>query len=226
MVLVPGDRGLLRRLRGPTALAAFVVASMTVSRPAPAGTVAEQRARLPPPATCADSIEGVWKSHDFRGHRGVWEIFTLEIRRNDSGGNTLRGTITNEYWLGGERDSEPGPCEGLKHAIVSMDAEGKIDGETITFHGVGDWRLDAHLCGGSVSYVLDDFTGTLDLEAQEFQTLANDGIVAINEPTVFRRIDCFEGQPSGSKKKGPRVVVRPPAFYPPEEERRGGCMGG
>ncbi|MBL4689702.1 MAG: hypothetical protein JKY37_34255, partial [Nannocystaceae bacterium] len=195
----------------------------------PAGTVAEQRARLPPPATCADSIEGVWKSHDFRGRRAVWEIFTLEIRRTEPGGNALRGTITNEYWLGGERDSEPGPCEGVKHAIVSMDAVGAIEGETITFRGVGDWRVDAVLCGGGVNYVLDDFTGSLDLEVQEFQTLANDGVVAINEPTVFRRIDCFlgAGEDAGAtENKRPRVVVRPPAFYPPKEERGGGCMGG
>ncbi len=193
---------------------------MVVPQRAPAGTVAEQRARLPPPAECADPIAGVWKSHDFRGHRGVWEVFTLSIERSEPGGASLTGTILNHYWLGGERDSEPGPCKGLKHAKVSMDAEGKVDGETITFHGIGQWRLEEHLCGGSVSYVLDDFTGQLDLEANEFQTVANDGIVAINEPTVFRRIDCLEGQ---GVKAGPRIEVRPPAFYPPVDEPAGGC---
>jgi hypothetical protein len=192
--------------------------SMTAPRRSPAGTVAEQRARLPPPAQCEDAVTGTWKSHDFRPHREVWEVFTLEIRRKD-GSDALVGTIHNQFWYGGPEDSEPGPCEGVLHAEVSMDAEGRVDGPRIRFHGVGQWRLDAVRCGDKDGgYVLDDFSGEIDPERLEFQSLANDGIVAINEPTVFRRIGCLPEQASA-----PQVVVTPPSFYPPPEERAGGC---
>src|SRR5690606_27968668 len=46
-----------------------------VARP----TVAEQRARLPPAATCRDEVTGVWKSHDFDERFQDWTTFTLEI---------------------------------------------------------------------------------------------------------------------------------------------------
>ena len=95
---------------GLLALATFVVLT-GLPRRAPAGTVAEQRARLPPPAQCEDPVEGIWKSHDHREWRQQWTIFTLEIHRVD-GTNELRGTIRNESWRGGAEQSEPGPCVG------------------------------------------------------------------------------------------------------------------
>ena len=195
---------------------------MSAPRRVPAGTVAEQRARLPAPARCEDPVTGIWKSHDFRPHRGVWEVFTLEIRRRDGAGH-LVGTIVNDFWYAGPEASEPGPCEGRLHAKVSMDAEGRADGPRIHFHGVGQWRLDATLCGEhGGGYVLDDFSGEIDPELLEFQSVANDGIVAINEPTVFRRIDCLPEDEQAT----PQVRVKPPSFYPPQEERAGGCLGG
>jgi hypothetical protein len=206
---------------GLLALGAFVVLS-GLPRRAPAGTVAEQRARLPPPAQCEDPVEGIWRSHDFRDWRRQWTIFTLEIHRVD-GTDDLRGTIRNESWRGDAEQSEPGPCVGELRYDVSMDAVGRVEHGQIAFGGVGQWRLDAVLCGDfNGGYNLDNFTGPLDAELLEFQSVNNDGGVSVNEPTVFRRVKCLEGP----KLEDPKVVVRPPSFYPPEDERRGGCGGG
>jgi hypothetical protein len=204
---------------GLTALAAFVVLGMTVPRRAPAGTVAEQRARLPPPAQCEDPVEGIWKSHDHRVDRRQWTIFTLEIHRVD-GTADLRGSIRNESWRGDPDQSEPGACEGELRYDVSMDAVGRVEGGQIAFGGVGQWRLDAVLCGEFIGgYNLDNFTGPLDAELLEFQSVNNDGGVSVNEPTVFRRVDCL----AEAKAEDPKVVVQPPAFYPPADEGGGGC---
>lgn len=215
-----------KRLLRATALLGFVFATMIAPRPAPAGTIAEQRARLPPPRQCEDSIVGQWQSNDFKRHRGMWEIFTLDIHRHPEDPNKLTGTITNHFWDGDENDAEPGKCPEDIHVVVSMDAEGTITGEDIRFFGVGQWRLDTQYCGSPFGYVLDVFEGQLDKELQEFQSVANDGIVAINERTVFRRIGCFDEEVEGREPKEPKVVVTPPSFYPPEEDAPavGGCL--
>jgi hypothetical protein len=206
---------------------AFVVLSAAPRR-APAGTVAEQRARLPPPAQCEDPVEGIWRSHDYRERRRFWTMYTLEIQRID-GTDRLRGTIANHTWVGGPKQSEPGVCErgpdGEMRFVVSMDAEGRVEGNQIQIGGVGTWRLDENPCGdyhGTYGgYNLDHFAGPLDLELLEFQSIHNDGDAAVNEPTVFRRVDCLAG--AKAKAEDPAVVlVTPPPFYPPEEEQ-GGC---
>lgn len=203
---------------GLLALAAFVVLSAAPRR-APAGTVAEQRARLPPPAECEDPVEGIWKSHDYREWRRQWTIFTLEIHRVD-GTADLRGTIRNESWRGDAAQSEPGACVGELRYDVSMDAVGRVEHGRLEFGGVGQWRLDAVLCGEfDGGYNLDVFTGPLDVELLEFQAVNNDGGVSVNEPTVFRRVKCLDAP----QAEDPKVVVRPPAFYPPEDEGGGGC---
>jgi hypothetical protein len=207
---------------GLAALAGFVV-STAIPRRAPAGTVAEQRARLPPPAQCEDPVEGIWKSHDHSVRWNDWTIFTLEIHRVD-GTDRLRGTIHNESWDGDADRSEPGACEGQQHFEVSMDAEGRVHQGQIEFGGVGQWRLDAVRCGEfDTGYNLDNFTGPLEPERLEFQSVNNDGGVAVNEPTVFRRVDCLPEAKAG--QDAPKLVVRPPAFYPPEEDGGGGCGG-
>lgn len=175
-------------------------------------TVAAQRARLPPPAACPDPIAGTWKSHAFNATVGHWNQFTLEIHRE--GPERLRGRIANHSWDGTEADVWPPTCAGALHYVVSMDAEGGFDGEVLRFHGVGAWRLDELLCGDAdFGYNLDDFTGRLDPELQEFQSLNNDGGLAINVPTVFRRVSCAQGL------REP-VAAPPPPFFPPVG---GGC---
>jgi len=203
---------------GLAALAAFVVLTGAPRR-APAGTVAEQRARLPPPAQCEDPVEGIWKSHDYRQERREWTIFTLTIHRV-AGTEQLRGSIHNESWYGDPDRSEPGPCEGELRYQISMDAEGRMHDGRIELGGVGAWRLDAVLCGElDGGYNLDQFSGRLDLELLEFQSVNNDGGVAVDEPTVFRRVECL---PQAKADQPEVVVVIPPAFYPPEDDA-GGC---
>lgn len=178
-------------------------------------TIAEQRARLPPPAECEDPVEGVWKSHKYNPQFGDWEIFTLEIRRVRGTKNALKGRISNHSWQGGPAEQEPGPCRGGFHWIVSMDGQGSVQGDQIFFGGVGQWRLDRMICRrGPFGYNLDNFSGQIDAEIQEFQSLNNDGGRAKNIPYVFRRIRCF---PPDSV---PHVEVTPPPFLP---RRTGGC---
>ena len=86
--------------------------------------------------------------------------------------------------------------------------------------GVGAWRLDALLCGEHAGrYNLDQLSGRLDLERLEFQSVDSDGGVAVNEPTVFRRVECL---PEAKADQPEVVVVNPPAFHPPEDDA-GGC---
>lgn len=189
---------------------------------APAGTVAEQRARLPPPAECTDPVEGIWKSHDFDSRWGEWTVFTLEIHRKE-GSDDLEGKIFNHSWYGEKGEPEPPVCKGRLRFKVSMDAEGTVTGNEINFHGVGQWRMDEVICGTwSAGYNLDNFSGTIDPDILEFQSVNNDGGRAINDPTVFRRIECFKDGESKQDDE-PRIAMAPPAFYPPEEGQSGGC---
>jgi hypothetical protein len=174
-------------------------------------------------------VEGIWKSHDYREWRRQWTIFTLEIHRVD-GTDGLRGTIRNEGWYGDLDQSEPGACEGGAEGElrfdVSMDAEGTVRDGQLEFFGVGQFRLDAVPCGDYLGkyghrYNLDRFTGRLDPELEELQSVNNDGDAMVNAPTVFRRVACL----SEARADDPaRVVVAiPPAFYPPEEDAGSGC---
>ena len=83
-------------------------------------------------------------------------------------------------------DAEPGECPGSVHLVVSMDAEGTITGEDNRFRGVGQWRLDNEYCGSPFGYVLDVFEGRPDEELQASHSVANDGVVAIDERTGDR----------------------------------------
>jgi hypothetical protein len=179
-------------------------------------TIQEQRARLPPPARCEDPVEGIWKSHKYDPRFNDWTIFSLEIRRVQGSETELRGTITNELWEGSPQDQEPGPCRGRSHWVVSMDGRGWVRDNRIFFGGQGQWRLDRVLCNrGPYGYNLDNFSGEIDAELQEFQSRNNDGGRDIDVPYVFRRIRCFE---PGSV---PHVEVDPPPFLP---QRSGGCL--
>lgn len=202
------------RLRlGPVVLL-FLGFTLTIPRDGQGGggSVAEQRARLPPPAKCTDPVAGVWKSHSFHPYRDTWTEFSLSIRRSPDDPTRLVGDIKNHSWEGTKDDVQPPVCTGANYwrAIVSMDGEGEIDGMNLRFGGVGQWRLDQTLCGRfDFDYNLDNFSGVIDPEIQEFQSVNNDGGVSINEPTVFRRIQCFDS-PVASKH------VDPPPFEPPK----------
>lgn len=204
------------RPRRVAALAALILSltALLVPGRAPA-TIAEQRARLPPPARCEDEVEGIWKSHSYWKTRGQWYIFTLEIHRSKNDPNHLTGTIVSHYWDGGPEDEEPPPCHpGGYHQRVRMPGEGYIRDGVVTFGGTS-WTLEKTFCGPPhVYYYPDVFSGRIDPDLQEFQSVNNDGGPAVNVPTVFRRIRCLEPHTA------PHIAVTPPAFQPPST---GGC---
>lgn len=208
----PPTKNRLRRC-----LLAAVVTTMCAlfCLPVAQATIAEQRARLPPPATCEDPVEGVWKSHQYVPFMRDWMVFHLEVRRVPGSETALKGRITNETWSGGPEDQEPGTCRGRSHWLVSFDGQGWARGNKIYFGGVGQWRLDRVLCAhGPGGYNLDNFSGDIDPEIQEFQSVNNDGGLAVNIPTVFRRVRCFDPD------SPPHVEVAPPPFMP---SKSGGC---
>lgn len=214
-------RGRLAWQRAILSVAAlgFVLASWTGQ----ASTVAEQRARLPPPAECTDPIAGVWKSHSYDNLFLDWTVFTLDMHREAPGVDRFKGTITNHSWDGTPEQTSPPPCTGGLRYVVSMDAEGTVVDGKIDFYGIGTWRLDEVLCGfWNMGYNLDHFSGQIDPELYEFQSVNNDGGRSINDPVVFRRVKCHPSDELASAPDEPRISVAPPPFYPPEQQG-GGC---
>jgi len=199
------------------AVAGGFAAIVLVPSRAPA-TIQEQRERLPPPAEgCDDPIAGVWKSHQYDEQYRDWTVFMLNIRRVEDNESELTGTIVNHSWDAGPDAEEPVPCSrGGAEWLVSMDARGRLSADgRIFFGGVGQWRLDRVICNwGPGGYNLDNFSGVIDPELFEFQSVNNDGGRAVDDPTVFRRVRCLDAPPS------PHVVSTPPPFYP---ETNRGC---
>jgi hypothetical protein len=197
----------------------FVLVGALLALPAvvPA-TVEEQRARLPPPATCEDPVAGLWRSHKYNPRFGDWAIFTLTVRRVASTPGALEGAIENHSWTGGPTQSAPPPCApGVLHWVVEMTARGRYDASSrrIEFWGTR-WWVRERPCRGWAGYNLDHFTGAIDPAIQEFQSVNNDGGRSVNEPSVFRRVRC------GDAPEAPHPLVRPPPFRPPPR-RSGGC---
>jgi hypothetical protein len=213
-----------RWLRAGIAVAVPTIAGLLLAPGEAPATIQEQRARLPPPAECADAVQGTWKSHAFNEMWQEWNVFTLTVRRVRPDGDELEGTITNLAWYGPATEENRGPCEGRLQYLVSMPAKGRIDGDHITFGGVEPWKLEEVYCsffdGG---YNLDQFAGTIDRELLEFQSVNNDGGRFVNVPTVFRRIQCLENE---ATDEGPRVAVAPPPFYPDLADDAAGSVGG
>lgn len=190
---------------------AAVAALLVLPRLAPA-TVAEQRARLPPPAECDDPLTGTWKAHVYHPDRGQWTEWTLNLRRDEADRERLVGEIINHSWYGGAELTAPPTCDRTRsHWVVSTDAEGYVSNGDIHVQGLGDWRLDEVICGpGPGGYNLDHFSGALEHTLHEFQSVNNDGGVSVNEPTVFRRVRCLVGG------EQPRLDLKPPPpFSPP-----------
>jgi hypothetical protein len=190
--------------------------ALLLPRQAP-GTVAEQRARLPPPANCEHEVEGYWKSHAYNPMYGDWVEFTLEVHTVPGKPGELTGKILNHTWKGGPEREQPGACGPSQawRARIAMQAKGTYKDREIAFWGT-ELTLDETLCGRPPSgYNLDRFTGTIDAAIQEFQSVNNDGGRSVNEPTVFRRIGCFDSAPP------PSVEVKPPPVLP--QKHKGGC---
>jgi hypothetical protein len=198
-------------------LAAFLLAFIVRVPEAPA-TVAEQRARLPPPAECESPIEGKWKAIVFSSNDFSWYEFILEVHHAKDDPAHLTGMIYVDTWLGGPEQAEPGPCRGRRYK-GKMEGSGAFADGQVAFGG-GAFQLVEVICGDqytSVGYNPDQFTGRIEPERQEFQSVNNDGGNAVNEPTVFRRIGCFD---EGTVAK-PEGDVKPPPFFP--ARKTSGC---
>jgi hypothetical protein len=206
--------GISKSTLGLWAVLGFVAASWLPGL-GRASTVAEQRARLPPPADCKDPVAGIWKSHTYDSVFRDWTVFTLEIHRSEPGKDEFEGRISNQSWQAEPHESSPPPCRGELHYLVSMNAQGTVRDGRINFWGVGEWSLDEVLCGSwNMGYNLDNFSGQIDPDLVEFQSVNNDGGRAINDPVAFRRVSCHDGEDVGRE---PRIAVAPPPFEPPEE---------
>jgi len=181
-----------------------------LSSSAEGGTIEEQRARLPPPAECSDNVEGVWVSLRYEENWGEWYEYTLNVRRAQEGSNLLVGDIVSHYWYGRAGDTTPPPCRaGGFETIVKMPAAtGKNEGQAIEL-GATRYETERDVCGVPHGYNPDHFSGTIDPDRQEFQSVNNDGGKAVNDPVVFRRVKCFD-----PPRKEPRKNVVPPAFAP------------
>jgi hypothetical protein len=203
----------------PVRVAVAVVLSASVLLPASApATVAEQRARLPPPATCVDPIEGIWRAHYNDPKRYAWREWTLEIRRTKGSESGIEGTITNHGWNGGPDRQQPGPCTAdLDRWQIKMDARGTYRDGQVIFGGTR-WWLDQQICGhrvwGPGAYNVDTFSGTVDAALQEFQSVGNDGAVLVDAAMVFRRIHCFDQDAPDASVTLPLGPVIPPELFP------------
>ena len=188
-------------------------APLLLPSPAPA-TIQEQRDRLPPPVDpgeCRDPIAGSWRAHLFYPHVGQWYIFTLAIRRGE--GQGLTGSIHAEFWDGNAGAVEPPACNtGGRRLAVFEPATGHWDAQNreLLFEGTS-WRSESAPCGQTTpGYLLDHFSGPVDRDLQEFQSVLNaDSPTWQNVPTVFRRIDCDDGATV------PDVPTPPPPIVPP-----------
>lgn len=212
------DRG--RRRTSLFALPLLIGLGLTLGPALAPATIEEQRSRLPPPAfECGDPVVGVWQAHVHYAHVGQWYLFELNIERDPAGDGLLRGTIRAEFWDGEADRSQPPLCDepGWRNAVFEQ-AKGRVDQLTLSFDAI-DWR-DLEICGRPLrgGYLLDHFSGTIEPERMEFQSLLNaDAPEWRDVPTVFRRVRCQAGP---EREPTPRIIVEPPPYQPPERE---GC---
>jgi len=195
-------------------LASALLACLLLQSRQSSGTVAAQRARLPPAASCEDDqVAGYWRSHQYIKKDRQWSEFTLEIHRVDGDKNKLFGKITNHTWRAGPDREQPGKCDSNQRYRLRFALTGKgevKEGLNLRFEATS-WKLDEVICGRKprgLRYNLDRFTGKIDPKRQEFQSVNNDGGRMVNHPTVFRRVRCFADGPP------PNVKVKPPALFP------------
>ena len=74
-----------------------------------------------------------------------------------------------------------------------MVAHGQVDRGTHLRFGASSYSIVATQCPtASANYAPDNFSGAIDPNRQEFQSVNNDGAVDIDAPYVFRRTGCFD----------------------------------
>ena len=157
------------------------------------GSIGSQRALLPRAVHCNDEVAGVWRAQKYDPAYGDWMLATLYVHRTE--GNALRGTMVVHQWDGGPFDVRPPMCgpDGFDF-IVDEPSVGFARDHYLDF-GSDSWRMREMRCNANmrpISYRPDHFTGTIDLGREEFQSVNNDGGRAVNDPMVFRRIQCVD----------------------------------
>jgi hypothetical protein len=202
------------RLLPGAAIGALLLA-MVVRLPEAPATVAEQRARLPPAAECESDVAGRWRALIYSLDTHSWYDWTMEVRHVEGSPDALTGVIYVDTWFGTPDQSEPGACMGRGRYKGKMEGHGHYRNGEVFFGGRA-FQLSEIVCGeGVIGYNPDQFTGKLEKARHEFQSVNNDGGLAVNEPTVFRRVACFDDEPRANPD------VAPPPFFP--ERREGGC---
>ncbi len=164
------------------------------------GSVGQQRAILPRAVHCDDEVVGTWRAQKYDPIYGDWMLATLFIHRGAS--NEIHGSMVVHQWDGGPFSIRPSACgpDGFDF-LVDEPAEGFATGRHVDF-GAHSWRLREVRCNGAlraIDYHPDHFTGTIDPEREEFQSVNNDGGRAVNDPMVFRRIGCLDQVPRASE---------------------------
>ncbi|MEO1270879.1 MAG: hypothetical protein AAFX99_22555, partial [Myxococcota bacterium] len=72
---------------------------------------------------------------------------------------------------------------------IDMPAEGTFENNTVTFIGQS-WSVREVVCGRQPGgYYPDGFSGSLERQGTEFQSMSDDGHNPV-VPVVFRRIKC------------------------------------
>jgi hypothetical protein len=175
-------------------------------------SIEDQRARLPPAAEydagsdCSDPVVGVWVGQQYNPRSVSWQHYRLNIRRVAPGQPALIGDVRVHFWVGPSTlSSPPTSCTGSSlSAEILQNATGIATGNALQFGG-NDWSVGQVFCGrrSAVAYNADHFQGLVNPALQEFQSVNNDGGTAVNEPVVFRRIEC-------AHSVQPRVIVTPP----------------
>ena len=155
-------------------------------------TIEGQRALLPSAVTCKDPVVGRWESLKFNPTSSTWVRFALLVHRADGG--ALTGTILSHTWYGSAFDRTPPPCSPRGFEMsVSMNAHGRADLVTHIRFGASRYSVVAVQCPMSLAdYAPDNFSGMIDTDRQEFQSVNNDGATDIDAPYVFRRTACLD----------------------------------
>jgi len=159
----------------------------------PTAQVHDMASEPPKNDPCDDPVVGHWSSVQHYPHWGQWYDYALEIRRESKGSSTLTGTLRSHYWFGGSDARTPPACNGTLEAIVVMTGTGTARGTDLDFGGSNP-QLERAICGRYNTYAPDHFTGTLNPATQVFSAMNNDGGNAVNEPVLFHRDRCGDGE--------------------------------
>jgi hypothetical protein len=90
-----------------------------------------------------------------------------------------------------------------------MDGNGMLtDGNRVRFSAIEARVARAYCRLAGFRYNPDEFSGVIDGERQEFNSVNNDGERDVNAPYVFRRIGCLPGDALTNPSASGATVAR------------------